>query len=71
MNSRLKGLGIVLVLVGLAFIAGGGYAYIKTQEGAKALHAFSAAQNVTLGATRTASSSIAARPKVRRRSCPC
>lgn len=48
MNTRLKGLGVVLVLIGVAFIAGGGYAYIKTQEGAKALNAFSAAQNVKL-----------------------
>jgi hypothetical protein len=48
MNGRLKGLGIVLVLIGFAFIAGGGYAYLKTQEGAKSLQAFSAAENVTL-----------------------
>ena len=48
MNGRLKGLGIVLVLVGFAFIAVGGYAYMKTQEGAKSLQAFSTAQNVTL-----------------------
>jgi len=48
MNGRLKGLGIVLVLIGFVFIAGGGYAYLKTQEGAKSLQAFSAAQNVTL-----------------------
>ena len=48
MNGRLKGLGIVLVLIGFGFIAGGGYAYLKTQEGAKALNAFSAAQNVKL-----------------------
>jgi hypothetical protein len=48
MNGRLKGLGIVLVLIGFAFVAAGGYAYMKTQEGAKSLQAFSAAQNVTL-----------------------
>ena len=48
MNGRLKGLGIVLVVIGIGFVAGGGYAYIKTQEGAKALQTFSAAQNVTL-----------------------
>jgi hypothetical protein len=48
MNGRLKGLGIVLVLIGFGFIAGGGYAYLKTQDGAKALNAFSAAQNVKL-----------------------
>ena len=48
MNGRLKGLGIVLVLIGFAFIAGGGYAYLKTQEGAKSLQAYSAAENVVL-----------------------
>jgi hypothetical protein len=48
MNSRLKGLGVVLVFIGIAFVAGGGYAYMKTQEGAKSLQAFSAAQNVKL-----------------------
>ena len=48
MNGRLKGLGIVLAVIGLAFVAGGGYTYIKTQEGARSLQAFSAAQGVTL-----------------------
>jgi hypothetical protein len=48
MNSRLKWLGAFLVIVGIAFVAGGGYAYLKTQDGAKSLQAFSAAQNVTL-----------------------
>ena len=48
MTSRLKGLGIVLVILGVAFLAAGGFAYIKTQEGADSLKAFSAAQNVTL-----------------------
>jgi hypothetical protein len=47
-NSRFKVLGVMLAVVGLAFIAGGGYAYYKTDQGAKALQAFSAAQNVTL-----------------------
>jgi hypothetical protein len=47
-NSRLKVLGVMLAVVGLAFIAGGGYAYYKTNQGAEALQAFSAAQNVTL-----------------------
>jgi hypothetical protein len=46
--TRLKGLGIVLVILGVAFLAAGGFAYIKTQEGADSLKAFSAAQNVTL-----------------------
>ena len=48
MNSRLKVLGVMLAVFGLAFIAGGGYAYYKTDQGAKSLQAFSAAQNVTL-----------------------
>ena len=48
MNSRLKGLGVGLVFIGIVFIAAGGYAFYRTQEGAKALQAFSAAQNVKL-----------------------
>jgi hypothetical protein len=48
MTSRLQRLGIGLVLIGIAFFAAGGYTYIKTQEGASALQAFSAAQNVKL-----------------------
>jgi hypothetical protein len=44
----LKGLGIVLVLIGFAFIAAGGYMFIRTNDGAKALQAFSTAQNVKL-----------------------
>ena len=48
MNGRLKGLGIVLVVIGFAFVAGGGYTLLKTQEGARSLQAFSAAQGVTL-----------------------
>ena len=48
MNGRLKGLGVMLAIIGLAFIAGGGFAYYKTDQGAKSLQAFSAAQNVTL-----------------------
>ena len=48
MNGRLKVLGATLAVIGLAFIAGGGYAYYKTDQGAHALQAFSAAQNVTL-----------------------
>ena len=48
MNGRLKGLGVVLVLIGFAFIAGGGYAFMKVQEGSRSLQAFSAAQGVEL-----------------------
>lgn len=48
MNGRLKVLGVVLAVFGIAFIAGGGYAFYKTSQGANALAAFSAAQNVKL-----------------------
>lgn len=48
MNDRLKKLGIVLTLFGLAFVVAGGYAFIKVQEGQRSLIAFSAAQNVRL-----------------------
>ncbi len=48
MNSRLKVLGVMLAVIGLAFIAGGGFAFYKTDQGAQALQAFSAAQNVKL-----------------------
>jgi hypothetical protein len=48
MNGRLKGLGVLLAVIGLAFVAGGGYAYFKTNQGAQALQAFSTAQDVQL-----------------------
>ncbi|MGH2455598.1 MAG: hypothetical protein ACRDHD_05010 [Candidatus Limnocylindria bacterium] len=48
MTSRLKGLGIVLVVIGVAFVAAGALAFVKTQEGYKSLNAFSAGQNVQL-----------------------
>lgn len=48
METRLKRLGIILAVFGLAFIVGGGYAYMKVQEGQHSLAAFSAAQNVKL-----------------------
>jgi hypothetical protein len=48
MNKRLQRLGLGLVFIGIAFFAAGGYTFIKTQDGAHALQAFSAAQNVTL-----------------------
>ena len=48
MDKRLQRLGIGLVVMGLVFFAAGGYTLYKTQQGATALHAFSAAQNVTL-----------------------
>ena len=48
MNGRLKILGVAMAIFGLAFLAGGGYAYYKTSQGSQALQAFSAAQNVKL-----------------------
>jgi hypothetical protein len=48
MNGRLKILGVMLAVFGLAFIAGGGFAFYKTNQGAQSLQAFSAAQNVKL-----------------------
>ena len=48
MNKRLQGLGIGLVVIGIAFFAAGGYTLVKTQAGAHALQTFSAAQNVKL-----------------------
>ena len=48
MNGRLKIVGVVVAVFGIAFLAGGGYAYYKTTQGAHALQAFSAAQNVKL-----------------------
>jgi hypothetical protein len=48
MISRLRGLGFVLALIGIAFVAAGAFAFIKTQEGYRSLNAFSAAQDVQL-----------------------
>jgi hypothetical protein len=48
MTGRMKGLGIVLGIIGIVFVAAGAYAFIKTQEGYTSLNKFSAAQNVTL-----------------------
>jgi hypothetical protein len=48
MIGRLKVLGVVLTIFGIAFVAGGAYAFVRTQDGAKSLQAFSAAQNVKL-----------------------
>src|SRR6187455_3254398 len=48
MDKRLQKLGIGLVVMGLVFFVAGGYTLYKTQQGATALKAFSAAQNVTL-----------------------
>lgn len=48
MINRLRKLGMVLAIFGLVFVAAGGYAFMKVQEGQRSLTAFSAAQNVTL-----------------------
>ena len=48
MINRVRGLGIVLGLIGLAFVVAGGFAFFKVQEGTASLRAFSAAQGVEL-----------------------
>jgi hypothetical protein len=48
MTGRLQKLGIVLTLMGLVFVAGGAFAFVKTQQGFDSLKALSAAQNVKL-----------------------
>ncbi len=48
MINRLRGLGIILAVMGLAFIVAGGFAFFKVQEGTASLKAFSAAQGVEL-----------------------
>ena len=48
MNGRLKIIGIMVAIFGIGFIAAGGYAFYRTNQGAQALQAFSAAQNVKL-----------------------
>jgi hypothetical protein len=46
--SRLRGLGALLAVFGLIFMAAGAFALFKTQEGYRSLSAFSAAQGVEL-----------------------
>jgi hypothetical protein len=48
MIGRLRGLGIVLGIIGFAFVIVGAYAFFKVQEGSASLQAFSAAQGVEL-----------------------
>lgn len=48
MTSRLRLIGIAVGLIGIGFLAIGGYAFIKTQDGYRSLNAFSAAQDVQL-----------------------
>jgi hypothetical protein len=47
-TRRFQILGIGILVIGLVFVAVGGYAFIKTQEGYKSLNSFSAAQDVKL-----------------------
>jgi hypothetical protein len=46
--KRIQFLGILLAVFGLAFVAAGGYAFMKVQDGQNSLNAFSAAQAVKL-----------------------
>ncbi len=48
MYGRMRILGVVLAVMGIGFLAGGAYAFMKTQEGVSSLAALSAAQNVKL-----------------------
>lgn len=48
MIGRLRSLGIVLGVIGFAFVIVGAYAFFKVQEGSASLNAFSEAQGVTL-----------------------
>ena len=48
MANRFKVLGLILALIGLAFMVGGTVAYSKVQEGYDSLEALSGAQNVEL-----------------------
>jgi hypothetical protein len=48
MTRRLRGLGIVLGIIGIVFVAGGAFAFLKVQEGTASLNAFSQAQGVEL-----------------------
>ena len=70
MNKRLQRLGIVLALLGSRSSPPAATRSIKTQAGANALQAFSAAQNVKLSYNDQGSSSTAARPPGPRRSWP-
>jgi hypothetical protein len=48
MTSRIRILGIALVVGGLLFVGAGGFAFVKVQEGTASLQAFSEQQNVKL-----------------------
>ena len=48
MYGRMRGLGIVLALMGIVFMAGGAFVFAKTYEGYQSLNALSAAQQDAL-----------------------
>lgn len=48
MYGRFRIVGLGLVIAGIVFVGVGGYTYMRTQEGARSLQAFSAAQDVKL-----------------------
>ena len=48
MYARFKVVGVAMMVAGLVFIGVGGYTYTRTQDGARSLQAFSAAQDVRL-----------------------
>ena len=48
MYGRMRILGVVLAVVGVGFLAGGAFSFIKTQQGYESLAALSAAQDVKL-----------------------
>jgi hypothetical protein len=46
--GRIQKLGVVLAVLGFVFVAAGGFAFFKAQEGVTSLQAFSAAQDIKL-----------------------
>jgi len=48
MYARFKVLGLAMIVAGFVFVGVGGYTYVKTEEGASSLQAFSTAQDVKL-----------------------
>ena len=48
MFARFKVVGAILIIAGVVFAGVGGYTYMRTQQGASSLQAFSAAQDVRL-----------------------
>jgi hypothetical protein len=47
-NSRFRTVGVLIAIVGVLAVLGGGYAYLRVQQGADALQGFSDAQGVEL-----------------------